>query len=404
MILLINIYYILFGIITVLNRGGAGLAIGNINITILLIFITPLLYFGFKKTLPINSDFPVLIFVFISLLALSQHIFSGGISSESLRIAGILLYPVSILAGISLARPEKLTRTMNVLKIIFSLSIIYAFLYPLKFILMDLFIINDLSLLGIYGSYYTITVAAFSFFYSGFGSKKNKSEYSIASAFATLIMSARNGMLGLMASFFINVISKRKYLFSKKSILTISISFIFVVIGILIIFPILSQISTGIRGDYDVTFFFEALKSIFVAGSDDSSLSGSRNHRLIMLFFTLGQLFSNITYFFLGIPLNINYTGAFFNDPHNGYLSIFARGGILNLLSFIFLQIQLIRKSLLCRTKLGPNNFSSFSLSFSISSLFMIMFTTMLTSPMNAIPYYFLLGFIWQINNYYLNK
>ena len=263
---------------------------------------------------------------------------------------------------------------------------------------------NERSLLGTYASYYTITVAAFCFFYSGFGGKENKGVYAIASSFATLIISRRNGILGLITAFFINVISKRKFLFSKRSIIEIVISFIFIIIGILIIFPILSKISFGIRGDYSINFFFTSIQSIFLGGSNISSLGGSIDHRLIILFLTLEKLFSNIQYFLLGIPLNINFTGAFFNDPHNGYLSLFARGGILNLISFIFLQYQLIRNSLLCRTKLGPNNFSSFSLSFSISSLVMIPFTTMLTSPMNAIPYYFLLGFIWQINNITLNK
>ncbi len=402
--LFINIYYISFGILTILNKGGSTLGFGMINITLLLILLAPLLYFGLKEALPVKSDFPVLIFVFISLLALSQNILTSGISSESTRIVGILLYPISILAGISLARPKKVGRTINVLKNIFFLSILYGFLFPIRAYLRDIFIINDMTLLGIYGSYYTITVAAFCFFYSGFGSKKNKDAYSIASSFSTLIMSARNGILGLITSFFINVISKRKFLFSKKSISEIFISFIFIVVGILIIFPILSNISNETRGGYDINFFFESIKSIVFVETDDTSLIGSRNHRLIMLFLTLGKLFSNIKYFFLGVPININYTEAVFNDPHNGYLSIFARGGILNLASFIFLQYQLLKRSLLCRSKLGPNNFSSFSLSFSISSLVMIMFTTMLTSPMNAIPYYFLLGFIWQINNYYLNK
>tara|TARA_B100000242_G_C43005622_1_gene467283 strand:+ start:44 stop:1285 length:1242 start_codon:yes stop_codon:yes gene_type:complete len=403
MILLINIYYILFGIITVINRGGAGLEIGNINIVILLIFITPLLYFGLKNNLPINLDFPVLLFIFISFLILVQHLLSISFSTEIIRTSGILLYPVSLLAGISLARPKTVKRTKDVIRIILFLSVIYGFLYPIKNFLKDLFIINDISLLGFYGSYYTITVAAFCFFYSGFGSKSNKKGLSIASAFSTLIHPSRNGILGLISAFFINIISRRKILLSKKSFLEISISLIFIFIAILIVFPFLSRIGTDVRGNYDITFFFEALKSIFVAGSNDDSLSGSVDHRLIMLFLTLGQLFTNIQYFFLGIPLDINYTEAVFNDPHNGYVSIFARGGIFNLLSFIFLQYQLIRKILLCRAKLGPNNFSSFSLSFSISSLIMIFFTTMLTSPMNAIPYYFLLGFIWQINNYYLN-
>ena len=171
---------------------------------------------------------------------------------------------------------------------------------------------------------------------------------SIASAFSTLIHPSRNGILGLISAFFINVISKRKLLLSKKSFLEISISLIFIFIAILIVFPFLSRIGTDVRGNYDITFFFEALKSIFVAGSNDDSLSGSVDHRLIMLFLTLGQLFTNIQYFFLGIPLDINYTEAVFNDPHNGYVSIFARGGIFNLLSFIFLQYQLIRKILLC--------------------------------------------------------
>ena len=142
--LFINSYYISFGLITILNKGGAYFGFGIINNTLLLILLAPLLYFGLKKNLSINSDIPALIFVSISLLALSQHIISSGISSDSIRTAGILLYPVSILAGISLAKPKNFRRSMNVLKIVFTLSILYTALYPFKKILVYIIMFNDL--------------------------------------------------------------------------------------------------------------------------------------------------------------------------------------------------------------------------------------------------------------------
>ena len=401
--LLINIYFISLGILTILNRGGAGLGFGFFNITILLTLLAPLLYLSSKKNYPINLDFPILTFILISLISVVQNFISFGFSSEMLRPTGILLYPASILAGISLARPNRLRKTLSVLKIILTLCLIYAFLYPVRNFLVDTFTINNISLFGIYGSYYTITVISFCFFYSGFGTAKNKKVLSITSSISTLILASRNGILGLFAAFLTNVISKRNFLFSKKSLFEISFSIVLIVIGISILFPFLGRITTGVRGGYDIGFFFESIKSIFF-GSENESLSGSSDHRILMLFLTIEKLISNLKYFFLGIPLNINYTGEVFNDPHNGYLSLFARGGILNILSFIFLQYKLIRGLLISRSKSGPNNFSSFALSFSISSLFMITFSTILTSPMNAIPYYFLIGLIWQINNSYLNK
>ena len=395
---IINLYLIAIGLITVFNRGGAGIGFGILNISLLVILVSPFLYLIITKGNQLNSDFTIIIFIFICLTVTLNQLNFTGINSSSMRSVGVLIYPLSTLGGICLASKKNFLRTLKSLRLIFSLSIIYGILLPwVKSFFLNKIIINNISLLGIYGSYYTVTTAAFCF-----GGEKNPKRFSLPAAVAVLVTGTRGGILGLIIAFFINLYNKSRNLISKKSLFSGIISIIFILLIIVFIFPFFK--TEGLRNTFDIDYFWNAFLSIFSDSEDKfgTAFIGSRTHRILMFNRTIDLIFSNLNYFFSGIPFVINYTDTEFNDPHNGLLSLLARGGIFTALSFIFLQYQIIRRSLKIREILGPNPFSSFSLSFIFSSLAMLLFTTMLTSPMNAIPYYFTLGIIWQINKNYI--
>ena len=308
------------------------------------------------------------------------------------------------MAGISLSKGRLVSKTLNLLKFIFPTCIIYGLFSPwIKSFLLDKVIINGVSLFGIYGSYYSITTLAFNFFFSGYGGTQNTRKYSLLAAASVLVTGARGGILGLLISFFINLNSSTRSFLSKKALYTLFLYISFILLIILFVFPIFR--TEGLRNTFTIEYYWRAFLSIF-SNSDyfGSGFVGSREHRIFMLNKTIDLIFGNLNNFFFGIPFNINYTDTTFNDPHNGLLSLFARGGIFTLTSFVFLQFQLLTSSLKIKKILGPNPYSNFSLSFIISSLIMIVVTTMLSSPMNAIPYYFVLGHIWEMNNFYLNK
>ena len=400
---IINLYLIAIGLITVLNRGGAGLGFGILNISLLVILVSPFLYLIITKGNQLDSDFTIIIFIFICLVVTLNQLNITGINSSSVRAIGVLIYPFSTLGGICLSNKKNFIRTLKSLRLIFSLSIIYGILLPwVKSYFLNKIIINNVSLFGIYGSYYTVTNAAFCFFFSGYGGEKNTKRFSLPAAVAVLVTGTRGGILGLIIAFFINLYNKSRNLISKKSLFSGIISIIFILLIIVFIFPFFK--TEGLRNTFDLDYFWNAFLSIFSDSEDKfgTAFIGSRTHRILMFNRTIDLIFSNLNYFFSGIPFVINYTDTEFNDPHNGLLSLLARGGIFTALSFLFLQYQIIRRSLKIREILGPNPFSSFSLSFIFSSLAMLLFTTMLTSPMNAIPYYFTLGIIWQINKNYI--
>ena len=402
--ILINIYFLFFSLITVLNRGGSAIGFGYLNISLLSLLLSALIYFLITKGKQIIRDLTVFIFISISLIITFNHINYFGLNAFAIRSTGVLIYPLTLLAGISLSRGRLLSKTLNLLKFIFPICIIYGlFATVLKPILINKVIINGISLFGIYGSYYTITTLAFNFFFSGYGGIKNIRKYSLLGAAAILVTGGRAAILGLSTSFFINLNNRTRSFLSKKVIYTLFLSLILILIVILFVFPIFRR--EGLRNTFTIEYYWKAFLSIF---SDSDSFGtgfvGSRRHRILMLNKTLDLIFGDIKNFFFGIPFTINYTGALFNDPHNGLLSLFARGGIFTITSFVFLQFQIFTRALKIKKILGPNPFSTFSLCFIFSSLIFSTVSTMLTAPMNAIPYYFVLGHIWEMNNFYLDK
>ena len=261
-----NIYYVLLAILTIFNRGGASVGFGNINTVLIIIFLSPILYFAVKGRYPIKIDLPIILFISIIYFSLAYQIIVNGFTSEDIRVAGIYLYPISILGGISLTRQGNFKKTLKVIKFIFIFSIFYSFTKPFTSFFIGKILVNGYNLIGMYGSYYTVTVSSFCYFFSGFGSQKNKNILSVGSAVGTIIFISRNGFIGLITAFLINITSKSKALFSKKSIKNIAVPALLLIVILAILFPLLNTliVPTDTRGgEFSLKFTLIGYKKYF---------------------------------------------------------------------------------------------------------------------------------------------
>ena len=405
MVLVNKIYLIFLTFLIILNRGGAAIGIENLNTVSMMLVISPIYIFKSFKYFNFKDDFFILVFVFLTItLAILKSLILG-LSGENFRECAILLYPLSIFAGYyHTINSKKIIDLFKYLNLIFFFAIVNGLLSPfIKSFLTDFIIINQTSLFGIYGNYPFITLVAFCWFSSGINSKINKGFYGILSAAASLISGSRAAMIGLIVAFTTNYWRSIFSNLNLKKIMNLLLIFITFLIVIFLIFPLFNSFDFNYRGDYSPKYFWNSFLSIFnpLAGYEDygTSLIGSRQHRLVMLIQAIAATTSQISFALFGLPFDYNYTETYFNDPHNGYVSLFARGGIIVLTLFVFLLIKLLKNIYSLGTSNKTLGIRKFSLSFSILSLIYIGLHTVLTSPMIAIPFYFLLGFIWALNS-----
>jgi len=405
MVLINWIYLIFLTFLLILNRGGAAIGVDNINTVSMMLAISPLYLFKSFKYLNFKDDFFLVFFVFLtSTIAILKSIILG-ISAESFRECAILLYPLTIFAGFYFTiDSKKILDLFKYLNFIFFIAIVNGLLSPfIKSFFTNTIIINETSLFGIYGNYPYITLLAFCWFSSGINSKINKGLFSILSAAASLISGSRAAMIGIIVAF---ITSYRNSIFRNLNLKKIINSILFLIIFLIIIFlifPLFNSFDSNYRGDYSFNYFWNSFLSIFnpLAGYEEygTSLLGSRQHRIVMIIQAIFATTSQSNFFLFGLPFDYNYTETYFNDPHNGYVSLFARGGIFVLTSFLFLLTTFIKKISSLKYENKTIGIRNFSITFSILSLIYIALHTVLTSPMIAIPFYFLLGFVWALNS-----
>ena len=273
----------------------------------------------------------------------------------------------------------------------------------IKKLFINFIVINNISLLGYYGSYSFLTISAYCWFSSGIGRIFINRNLLLLSAASSLISGSRAAVIGLFIAFFGTLNKSFKELFRIKNILNIFFGTTIVFAIVFLIFPIFNGLDVNIRGDYSPEYFITSIKSIFnpFSSMDEygTSLIGSRQHRLIMALQAYFTLISKPSYFFFGVPFDLNYTGTSFNDPHNSYVSLFARGGIITLSTFLYSLIVFLKSLKIKSQFLILNKINSFSFSFILFSIFYIGLHPVLTSPMTGIPFYFLYGFIWALNS-----
>ena len=135
---------------------------------------------------------------------------------------------------------------------------------------------------------------------------------------------------------------------------------------------------------------FDSIISIFSpeykADQYAESLSGSRLHRIIMWLEMIERVQRPENQLF-GIQSGMALVDTVFRNPHNSYLSVIGRGGIVGSALYAAFMLWTI-KILLNSTK--RNQLAAKAM---LPTLFILpTFTTVIDSPMTAIPFLYLLG------------
>lgn len=152
-----------------------------------------------------------------------------------------------------------------------------------------------------------------------------------------------------------------------------------------------------------LNFFY----SIFSSNADVSGdLSGTRNHRLEMWTDLIEIMFSNFKSLFFGIGYDgevLDLLGVDFRAPHNGFITIFVRGGLIGLLIYLlFLTFTFFRlKSKIVFSSIFENYFFLGGLVF-FAFIGDALTGTILDSPFTIFLVYFHLALVMAISE--LNK
>jgi len=364
----------------VFNRGVAGLSIGplylgEIGLIIGLPFLLKALFNTRKRIFWINIL--ILTYFFWGLV----HLNFRRIDIYSLQQFSLIYYTLFIPIGYEMGKRYN-DIFERVFPIFLKIHVIFALLRPIVISsLIDTIKIGDTSLFGIYGTYVLFTVPAV-FYFIFF--KKNIF-WALLSLIAVISLASRNGFLALIICSLILIIVARfkessRYL--KICLITVSI---FALFG-----TALNNI-TGlqIRGDLSLTNIMNIAESIVVE-SDDSSLEGSRSHRIYMWEKIINNRIDNGLTF--GEGFGTNMTDAVFIHPHNSLVSIFGRTGLIGLLLWLLFYLKILFHNIRTHKNSLYKNRAIWYILFTISSLVTACFSVVLESPMLAIPIYLIYG------------
>ena len=164
--------------------------------------------------------------------------------------------------------------------------------------------------------------------------------------FSLIVFQRRYIYLCLIALFLVS------FFFKKKETIQILVFFI---MGIMII-PILNYLGITLEGKIgkvsNIFFFIDHLASSLpgYVGNDSEFVvtSGTSEKRLEFIYYVLQKQFSNLFLFFFGTGFGqplvdfIATGGVTIREPHNMYLTIFARSGFVGFILFMIINIKLI--------------------------------------------------------------
>lgn len=387
--------------------GTSGIPLGEI----VLIFV--LLTIHYPSTLPhLSLVFPVLL-LFFWWSYIAMRVLSG-ISTYglwALRDASNVMESLFILAGFTFAqRPESLIKFYNWLPKFLIIGVIYGMTYPFADSLQSLSP-NILSGAGksipIFFTYTNSSVilllsACYLFIF-----KQEIKIYFIFPlavfliAFTILLFQARTVYLQILALFIFFFIYRRNII--GKSFLTIIFC-----IGFVALMPIL-DISIYGRLDQAITIKFLFNHFLAIGGIENEGVVGAAKGVGLRLEWWLSlyyRLTANFRTFLEGIgygfPLiDFKITGGIpIREPHNSYISIVSRSGIIGLLFFSYIHFLLI-KTWLKSYKICKNiNWTSGENQLLILMAYFVLIWVFaigedaFEKPYNTIPYYFFWGIV----------
>lgn len=224
---------------------------------------------------------------------------------------------------------------------------------------------------------------------------------SILVAYVLVVFQGRTSYLQLAAMCFILALYRRRLLGNIAMMFSVMI-----LAGILLlIFDI--EITGRIGQKFSFDFVGKHFLSIFGIGSEGlSGAAAGSNMRLEWWGHLWRRLTSSEMSFFLGLGYGIPLTdfkignSVIVREPHNSFFSVFARIGLVGLMAFIWMHINLYRawrgaywRCVANEDRTGQNRFLLLLIYFVLILVFCVG-EDALEKPFNAIPYYFFWGVV----------
>lgn len=326
------------------------------------------------------------------------------------RDASNVIESLFILVGFSfLQRTEYFEKIFKWMPKLLFIGVLYGMTYPFAYILQPLspkIISGSGQSVPIFFTYVsTALVMILSAFYLLlFSKQKEEILYNsiafLLITFTILQLHARTIYLQLIAAFiFLSVYRKN---FIKKGFTSL-----IVCIGFLILMPLLDITLYGKFGKMSVEFLFNHF--IAIGGIESEGLEGSAQGvglRLGWWYYLFSRLTENLQNFLFGLGYGfslIDFTvtgGVEIREPHNSYISIFSRSGLIGISLFTAVHFYLIKTWFLahrlCRMinwQEGLNWLLLIFVYFILVWVFAIG-EDAFEKPFNAIPYYFFWGIV----------
>ena len=210
------------------------------------------------------------------------------------------------------------------------------------------------------------------------------------------------------------------FFFKKKETIQILVFFL---LGIMII-PILNYLGISLEGKIgkvsNIFFFIDHLASSLPGYVDNdtqfAATSGTAEKRLEFIYYVLQKQFSNVFLFLFGTGFGqplvdfIATGGITVREPHNMYLTIFARSGFVGFILFMIINIKLIYLWLETYHLIKDKKKSPYYQLLIFSGIYFIFIYVMgltdstLSNNYYSIIFYILWGMIISINQLYSKK
>ena len=341
------------------------------EITLLLILSSLKIFQTLRNLKSIINILPFLIWIIYGLFLIVLGFFQHGI--WALRDGVHVIDSLYFFAGFYLLSNEKYyTIFFKHIKYFIIIAVIYIFFLPFKNIIQDILPqINAVAGSNVSGSLFNYSSLNTTWIWLAFYIIINRDEFDHGLIYSNVIpflfftttvvvFTQRMIYLSIFISFIFLFIFKRDS--SRKFLIYIPVFII-----MLSILPLLNiEILNRVGGITSIDFIFDHVMSTFGTITSTSSLAtaGTIELRLLWFFQVIDNSFESIATFFFGrgfgLPL-IEYTGpnsTVYREPHNGYLTIYARMGLIGFLLWFWAHANFFKTWLKYYKFCKINNFN----------------------------------------------
>lgn len=308
---------------------------------------------GFVRILSYKTSIAtLLIFCFVVMYVLVE-VLSNSVSIlnvDYIKSVAILLYPIGFIVGASYASTHymwliKGKKYVVYISVALLSNSLVSLLYPIKDDLIPFIpeVSSGVPLVLTFAANTVFLPIGFFFFLLVEERKPIRLVGLISSFLGILLLMERAAFLSLLVGFSIIIVKNlhKRQLWIKGILSGVLLIFVLIIL-IALPSPEVSK-NTNHRVDFSVSGFSELITSIFVE-TDNDRLDGSRSHRLEMWGSLIEDLHDKEAVLFgRGFDASIEEVlGITFRSPHNGYVHVLWRTGLLGFLLLALFMISLL--------------------------------------------------------------